>query len=427
MDNTEIISEIRKRPFVRPLIFWIFGILLYVCFPVQALSFVLPLIAASLVLLSFLFREHYSRKPVYFNRWLWGSAFACMTVFMAVQVTALNELTFNIPSPTEPFYMRLAKQIQSFMIEKIDTLNLPNGYKSVIASLTINYKTGMPTELKQQFSVSGVAHIIAVSGFHVGIIYGFVRVLLSFLHANDYTIRISKCLISIVIIWLYACVSGLSASSVRAALMITIYITGDLLQRKGDKYNTLAAACLLQLAYNPFWLFNIGFQFSYLAVFFILYLQPRFSSMLTIRNPIIKLPWEVLTVTLAAQTGVSFLSFYYFGFSSSVFLFTNIFLTVVANLLIPLTLLWLLFPVWMPYISELLKVAVEQLTRFMMFIIESFASLRGAKLSIPFDLFTTLAAYLFLMLLMLYFRRRRYALLFASLTVLLAILFLQLK
>ena len=175
------------------------------------------------------------------------------------------------------------------------------------------------------------------------------------------------------------------------------------------------------LVYNPFYLFSIGFQLSFIAVFFILYLQPRLSRLIEIRNPLIAYPWDVLTVTCSAQIGVMFLCSYYFGQISLVFLFTNIALSLLANVLIPATLIWMLLPVGIPGM-ELLQISIEMITRWFMWIVDSFASIPGAALSVRFDFFTLVFSYLWLAFILMYFRSRRYWVLIASLSALLVIL-----
>lgn len=102
--------------------------------------------------------------------------------------------------------------------------------------------------------------------------------------------------------------------------MLSLYLTGRALRRVTDGYNTLAAAAFCMLAYNPYYLFDVGFQLSYLAVFFILFLVPRFKEWIVVRNPLLAMPWEWITVSIAAQIGTALLCFYYFGQFSDSFL-----------------------------------------------------------------------------------------------------------
>jgi len=212
---------------------------------------------------------------------------------------------------------------------------------------------------------------------------------------------------------------------VRAAVMITIYFTGKgVFGRDADRYNTLAGAAFCMLVYNPFYLFDVGFQLSYVAVFFILYLQPRLSRLLDIRNPLIAYPWGVLTVTVSAQVGTVFLCSYYFGQTSLVFLFTNLSVSLLATILIPATLIWMILPFSIPGM-EILRVFIETLTRWFMWIVDSFASIPGAALQVRFDFFELLFSYLCLFLFFLYFRSRHYWTLMTALFVLLMMIYRQ--
>jgi len=414
--------EIRKRPFLRPLIFWIVGILLQICFPLQVISFVLLLVITAIILLSFVFSisSRHNNTLLYHNRWVWGIIFACVIIFLAIQVTGLTEMRLSVIQ--EPgFLLRKALEIQSQMVAKLDLLLLSDVDKTVLATLTVNYRKATTWELRSQFSVTGVSHLLAVSGFHVGIVCAFVNILLSVFPRKRVVARWIKFIVTMLCVWTFTFVSGLATAAVRAAVMITIYLTGRALGRNTDKYNSLAGAAFCMLVYNPFYLFDIGFQLSFVAVFFILYLQPRISSLLEIRNPLIAYPWNVLTVTVSAQVGVIILCSYYFGQTSLVFLFTNLGLSLLANILIPATLLWMIAPVWAPGM-EIVRIIVETLTRWFMWIVESFASIPGATLQVRFDLFTLIFSYLWLAFTLLYFRSHRYWMLIASLSTLLAII-----
>ena len=418
--------EIRKRPFLRPLIFWIAGILLQICFPLQAISLVMLLFITVAILLSFVFSisSRHNDTLLYHNRWVWGIIFACVIVFLAIQLTALTEI--RLQSSQEPFFiLRKALEMQSRMVEKLELLRLPDAAKSVLATITVNYKKAMTWELRQQFSVTGVAHLLAVSGFHVGIVCAFVNFLLSALPRKGVAMRWIKYIVTMLCVWAFTFVAGLATAAVRAAVMITIYLTGRVLGRTADKYNTLAGAAFCMLVYNPFYLFDIGFQLSFTAVFFILYLQPKLSQLLIIRNPLISNPWNVLTVTVSAQIGTCFLCFFYFGKSSMVFLFTNLALSLLATLLIPFTLLWMLAPTWFPGM-EIVRFVVESISTWFMWIVESFAALPGASLSVHFDFVTLVLSYLSLTFILLYFRLRRYWMLMTSLITLLLIICWQL-
>ena len=88
--------------------------------------------------------------------------------------------------------------------------------------------------------------------------------------------------------------------------MLTMYLTGGVLDRRAERYNILAASAFCMLVYEPLYLFDIGFQLSYLAVLSILYFQPRLQALIKVHNPFLRTPWGWVTVTLSAQASVLF-------------------------------------------------------------------------------------------------------------------------
>ncbi|MDR0395483.1 MAG: ComEC/Rec2 family competence protein [Tannerella sp.] len=416
-----VINEIRKRPFVRPLIFWLTGIMLQVCFPLQVFSVILLVFVLVFVAVSFFIPEQ--RIPdtfIYGTRWVWGVLFAFLLLFLAIQRTSLAEQQSG-RNPEQGLLFIKAGEMQEAMVDKLDRLNLSDEKKAVLATITVNYRKNMTRDVSKRFSVTGLSHLLAVSGFHVGIISTFIGLLLSFMPKRIAFFHYLKYILMILLIWLFTYTTGLATAAVRAAVMISVYLAGRMLKRRPDSYNTLAGAAFCMLVYNPFYLFDIGFQLSYLAVFFILYLQPRFSRLSEIKNPLLASPWNTLTVTVSAQIGTLFLCFYYFGQSSLVFLFANLFLSLLATLLIPATLLWMLIPSRIPGL-EWLGSAVETMTNSLMWVVERFASIPGATVSLRFDLLTMICSYTALGLFLLYIQTRRYRMILAALILLFAIL-----
>ena len=172
------------------------------------------------------------------------------------------------------------------------------------------------------------------------------------------------------------CDNGLGGSSVRAALMLTMYLMGRMLDRRAERYNILAASAFCMLVYEPLYLFDIGFQLSYLAVLSILYFQPRLQALIKVHNPFLRTPWGWVTVTLSAQAGTTFLCLYYFGQFSTVFLLTNLPLTFLATLLIPASLVYMFLPEWIPGYGWL-QVGVEWLAHGLLWVVDAFSRVRG--------------------------------------------------
>lgn len=212
----------------------------------------------------------------------------------------------------------------------------------ILSALTLGYKRDLEPETKRVFSSAGAMHILAVSGLHVGIIFWVISLLFGFLKRRKRGRFFFVCL-SILLLWGYAFITGLSPSVMRASTMFTIYIIGENLQRKANIYNSLSASALFLLLINPNSLFDVGFQLSYCAVFGIVFLQPKINSLITLNNKIFQFFWTLLTVSIAAQVATFPLSVYYFNQIPTYFWITNIVIIPAVMILIPAGIALLLF------------------------------------------------------------------------------------
>jgi competence protein ComEC len=331
---------------------------------------------------------------MYERRWRWGAVYAALTVLLSMAVTTMAErraARIGADDGQEKGVIaEMAAQSQWRWVEKIDELSLTDAEKAVLAALTTGYKKALPRDVRKRFAVSGVAHILAVSGFHVAVIYGFVSFLLGLLLPKRFPLRILRWALTVGAVWMFVQVSGMAASSIRAGCMLTVYLTGKYLaRRKADSYNNLAATAFIMLACNPFFLFDIGFQLSFTAVFFILYLQPPLNRLIDVRNPLLAKPWGGVTVSIAAQTGTAFLCSYYFGYFSLTFLFANVPVMLYASVLIPTALVWLLLPTD----GGLLQSVVERLTHYLVYTVDLFGSFPEAAYPFRFSLAGVIAGY----------------------------------
>lgn len=122
----------------------------------------------------------------------------------------------------------------------------------------------------------------------------------------------------------FAILAGLSPSVVRAVTMFSFFGLAGMLDRPTNSFNTLFLSFFTLLVFNPNWLYHVGFQLSYLAVFFILWIQPELYKSYIPKFYLDKLLWGIITVTLAAQIGIAPLSLYYFHQFPGLFFITNL-------------------------------------------------------------------------------------------------------
>lgn len=193
----------------------------------------------------------------------------------------------------------------------------------VVNALILGQQQEISADVMRDYQYAGAVHILSVSGLHVGFILLFLNFLLKPLPKNR-SGRIIKLILIISSLWTFAIVAGLSPSVVRSVTMFSFLALGMYLKRSTNIFHTLIVSALLILLFEPSFLFDVGFQLSYVALFFILWLQPLLSDIWIPQNPIIKYFWDILTVSFAAQIGAFPLSTYYFHQFPGLFFVTNL-------------------------------------------------------------------------------------------------------
>jgi competence protein ComEC len=199
--------------------------------------------------------------------------------------------------------------------------------KSVSTALLLGIRSAISDDITQAYAQTGTMHILSVSGLHVGILFFIIDWLLRFI--PYFTVRhkknkLVKAIVITVIIWFYACITGLSPSVSRSAVMFTFLIFGRIDTRYVNSYNILAASAIPLLAANPFMLTQVGFQLSYLAILGIITFQPKIIKLYTPRTPVGKYFWSLCTVSIGAQIGTAPVTIHYFHQFPNYFLLSNI-------------------------------------------------------------------------------------------------------
>jgi competence protein ComEC len=216
-----------------------------------------------------------------------------------------------------------ANNLRNTLLDLLKKQNYDENTLAVAAALLLGYDEYLDDELRANFSGSGAMHILCVSGLHVGIVYIIANFLLGFLGYLKYGNALKTGLI-LGIIWIYAMITGLAPSVMRASFMFSFIIVAQAVRRKGNTYNSLAASAFILLLINPNFIYNIGFQLSYSAVFAILFIQPQLSQFLKIKNSFLKNIGDLITVSIAAQLGTFPFAVYYFHQFPNYFLLTNL-------------------------------------------------------------------------------------------------------
>lgn len=230
--------------------------------------------------------------------------------------------------PTISLKMK-ALRLREKILEKYRQWGIKAEPMPVLSALTLGHKGSLDKETREAYAVAGISHVLALSGMHVGIIWLLLDVLLRPWARGRF--RWLRGMGIITSLWVFAFVVGLEASVVRAVLMCMLVEMGRLSGFKPFSLNTLAIAAFFMLLYRPFYLFDVGFQLSFVAVLSILVFYPLFFQCIPVKGRVKRWAWGVICLSLSAQLGTAPLVMYYFSNFSVYFLLTNL----VAAVLVP--------------------------------------------------------------------------------------------
>lgn len=235
-------------------------------------------------------------------------------------------------------------------------------------AMTLGWKTALTGEISEPFMRSGTMHIFAISGLHIALVAGILVSLLRVMQVS----RAWCGIIVIPLLWFYAAATGWQSSAIRATIMMSIIVGGWALRRPSDLLNSLAAAALIILLWEPQQLFQASFQLSFFVVLSIALFLPPLEK---VRDRVLQidplLPVELLprwqraaragarvvltsfVTSLAAWLGSLPLTAYYFHLFSPVTLLANLLIVPLAGLALMSNLGSLICGGWLPWLTEL--------------------------------------------------------------------------
>lgn len=238
------------------------------------------------------------------------------------------------------------KAIALFKKYPIDSREL-----GVISALVLGKRDYVDEDIRKAFADAGTVHILAVSGLHVGIIYLFISLILG-KTLKGRRLRFVRLILGLLVLWLYAGITGFSPSVLRAATMFSFIALGKEFSRFGSIYNMLAASAIVLLLANPFLLTQVGFQLSYLAVLGIVILHPMIYPAYAAPWLWLDKVWSLLVVSFAAQLATFPLTVHYFHQFPNYFLLSNLLVIPAATVLLYSGIIGILTS-WIPAWSDL--------------------------------------------------------------------------
>ena len=223
----------------------------------------------------------------------------------------------------------LANHIRNFGVTAITEKITNTDHQSIAKALLLGVRGDMSDELMQAYAHAGVIHILAISGLHLGILYGFMLLIFRKYRKTTWFV-----LLTVVILWSYATIAGLSPSVTRAALMFSIFSIGQYFYRTPNIFNTIAFSAFVLLIINPMQLFNVGFQLSYLAVIGIVWLHPSINSLFASKYKVFEKIWSLTSVGIAAQILTFPLVLHYFHNYPLLFFISNLIVVPAAGIIL---------------------------------------------------------------------------------------------
>ena len=249
------------------------------------------------------YQKYLGRKQIYFQGYAPNS----------FQVAEKENLTFS----------EKIKQQRLEVLQNIDQAKLSEKSKEFTKGIILADRTEMDRETVEDFSKSGLVHILAISGSHMAIIFWLILLLLKPIFPANF--RNVPIVISLIFIWLFAIFIDFGSSVIRSCIMITAYYFYVLLQRKPDLLHAMAISGLAILIFDTNQLFDVGFQLSFIAVFGIFWLnEPILKYLPKPKNNVQNFLVNVVSISIAAQLATLPLVIYYFHQYSLISVIANL-------------------------------------------------------------------------------------------------------
>lgn len=297
-------------------------------------------------------------KPIHNpDQFDYGSYLTNKSIFAQIYVDGYD-IKINPKPVTDIWYY--SDKLRTRILHNLKKTGFATKELNVVAALILGQQQDISQDIIQDYQYAGAIHVLSVSGLHVGYLLLFVTFLLKPLPKNKQG-SLFKLSIIILTLWIFALLAGLSPSVVRSVTMFSFIAIGMHLKRQTNVFHTLLVSILIILLFQPSFILDVGFQLSYVALFFILWLQPLLSEIWIPKNRIIVYFWDIITVSFAAQIGALPLSIYYFHQFPGLFFITNLLVLPGLGVIMALGVLVLILAAFdcIPlFLSKLLEISV---------------------------------------------------------------------
>ncbi len=230
----------------------------------------------------------------------------------------------------------------------------------IFSALLLGVRTELSEERAEAYRASGTAHLLAISGFHMGIIAGAVSALVPKRR------RVLKLIVVALAAGLYCTVAAYTPGIVRAAIMTVCVLASGALERRADTLSALSLAAMIILGFNPFQIYSLGFQFSFSAVFGIALFYRSFTEGLN-KARLPSALASAISVCLAATAGTLMLQLRYYSSLAPYTLIANLIAVPAFSAVVMLALVCTLLAFVLPGAAQLAAIV----PRGILFAVES--------------------------------------------------------
>ena len=297
-----------------------------------------------------------------------------------------------------------SSKLRARILQNLEKNNFNKTELNVALALILGQRQEISADIIRDYQYAGAVHILSVSGLHIGFILLFVTFLLKPI-PNTRRGSFIKLIIILLSLSSFAIIAGLAPSVVRSVTMFSFVALGSHLRRSVNIYHTLLVSILLILLVEPSFLFDVGFQLSYVAVFFIIWLQPLLTTLWNPKTKFSKYAWDILTVSFAAQIGTLPLSIYYFHQFPGLFFITNLLIIPMLSIIMALGVVVMIlaaFNIIPIFLSQLLEWSIYYLNKT----INTIASFEQFIIQdIPLHFYVLISSYLLLFTMIIWFKK----------------------
>lgn len=300
-----------------------------------------------------------------------------------------------------------AANLREKIISKLKKYDFGLEESGVIQALLLGKRDDISENTYDNYKNAGAVHILAVSGLHVGIFLFLLEFLLSPLERLPKG-KTVKLLLIVLLLWSFAFVAGLSPSIVRAVSMFSFVAYAMYLNRPTNSFNIIALSMLFILLVKPLFLFQVGFQMSYAAVFSIVWIYPKLQKFWFPENILVRKIWQLLSVSVAAQLGVLPISLFYFHQFPALFFVTNLLVVPFLGLILGFGIL-VIFLALIDFLPNIMAQGFDWIIRLMNATVGWVAKQESFIIkNIPFDSFQLIWGYLIITALVLFLSKPKW-------------------